>query len=565
MGIRSPQEMQTAQIGAEGSIRAAGSAAPQINKQFIATLDAGADAREKQRQVKEEEAYKLVRDMASVEVEKERLEAQAKLAGTNGLEAVQEADKLRQDLAKGVDRVAAGVPSRYRDRLKNELLPQQLSKYNRNAIPFQFSQVTKLKDEVQKTRIAQMRDEVIENSSNIDVMSAGALARLREKVSEYGQQLYGNQEVTQEGLSSKEAIEAYTQRISSDAIAASAIHQAGTLGSIDRAKEILTRFESEMLPADRAKVVKAIERAEGNANNGIAMQLAQTAMAEYGDDMVSIERSIRAAAGNSKTVYSSAMAVVNSAKGAEAKARDLSRQKSRAAAIDAIDRGFALTSQVLNSLDPEDRDYVKKYAVDKSLGKDVPTDQAVYARVMNRVIQDPDALINGEINIQALKGSLNREDYMTFQRIQTQLAKEQRGESRRVANRGIRLAQDVVTRYKNEKGLAMNLKAGAEVERYASDYVMDLIEANPNISEREMRNKVQQALYDRGLRTEEQPDWWGLSSKTVEVPQPIEVRIRPEVRAKIEADLKRKGRAVTEENVRFYADQLQSKKFDVYE
>jgi len=565
MGIRSPQQMQTVQTRAEGSGRASYTPPPQVGKEFLGTIDNIIDNREKARRVQEEEGYKLVRDMASVEVEKERLEAQAKLAGTNGLDAVQEADKLRQDLTKGVDRVASTVPAQYRDRLKRELLPDQLSKYNRNAIPFQYGQVVKLKDEVQKTRISQMRDEVVENSSDVEGMSEGSLARLKQKVFEYGQAKFGNQEITEEGLSSKDAIQGYVQRISSDAIAASAIHQAGTLGSIDRAKNILTKFEAEMLPADRAKVVKAIERAEGNANNGIAMQLAETAMTEFGDDIAAIERSITASSGNSTTIRSNAMAIVNSHIAAKEKTRKLRRDKTKAQAYVAIERGAPLNDKILESLDPEDYEAVKKYAVDKSLGKDIATDQQVYTQTMSKVVQDPDALINGEVNLQALKGSLNREDYKTFERIQTQLVKEQKGESRRVANRGIRLAQDVVTRYKNEKGLSINVKKGAALERYASDYVMDLIETNPNISEKEIRNKLQQSLYDRGLQVTEEPKWFGLSSETVQTPAPIPVRVKAEIRSKIEAIIKKKGEPLTEATIKLYADELQKQKYDVYE
>jgi hypothetical protein len=572
MGLRSPQELQQVQAAPERSTRLQGGQAPQINPQFINTLDQAVDSREAARRKAEEAAYGFAKDASLVEAERIRLETQGKLASKRGSDALVETPKLREDMLRRLDQVVSKAPAQFRDRLAQEVKPSIEMKFNSNAIPYQYSQVKELKDTVQKNRLVQIRDEVVENSSDIERMSGQSVNQLWNKSIEYGKSIYGedmNADIGG-GITAGEAIESLARKTGSDALAGAAIHQAVMLGSIDRAKEILTRFDLEILPADKEKAFKAIRKAESDAENGIAINLANTLLGEFGDNVAAMEAQARVAVDGNQKLYSNVMAIINSSKGAEKKTRDLNRQKTVGAAIQAIDGNTPL-ERVLPTLDPEDREKVSRYAVDKSMGKLIVTDQNVYNQLMSRVTEDPDILVNGEVNLQALKPSLNQQDYKTFERMQMQLSKEQSSEQRRLANQGIREGLDVVTRFNNENRVFAP-DAISKNQRFASDYVNDLIDANPKITPAQLRLKLQQALYDRGVReVPVQSTWQDVRSafgferaKTKEFIQP-EVRIKPDVRSRIENLIRQRNQPMTEATIKAYADELQKQKFDVYE
>jgi hypothetical protein len=579
MGMRSPQEMQQVQAAPERSTRLQGGQAPQINPQFIQTLDQAVNSREAARRKAEEAAFRFAKDSSLVEAERIRLETQGKLASKRGSDALTEAPKLREDMLRRLDQVVSKAPAQFRDRLAQEVKPSIEMKFNSNAIPYQYAQAKELKDTVQKNRLVQLRDEVVENSSDIERMNGQFVNELWSKSIEYGKSLYGedmNADIGG-GITAGEAIESLARKSGSDALAGAAIHQAVMLGSIDRAKEILTRFDLEILPADKEKAIKAIRTAESRAETGVAMNLASTLMNEYGENIAAIDQGARAASGGNVKVYNQIMGIVNSDFASKKKTKDLNRQKQMATAYKAINQGAPL-AQVLNSIEDEaDKLKINKYAIDASSGALTVTNRKVYDGLLNVITNEPEKIANGEVNIEAYRGDLNKDDYKVLERASMNIMNAENKENLRVTNRGVRVAKDVVANFigqnktkieniADEMGImpseAMNL-----VENYAYKYADELITLNGKVGEREMRNKIFQALNDNTFKaTKEEPGFFrrvgetvGLLSpedrpETVELQQP-RAGIRPEIKQEL---IKQYGN-LTDSQLTEYAKRLKKK------
>jgi hypothetical protein len=562
MGLRSPQEMQQVQAAPERSTRMAGSPAPQLDTKFLSTLSEANQLRERNRLAQEEKNLKFAKALAGVEAEKAYLEATSKLATKKGADAFPEASRLREELRQKVSKVVSGVDPRYQEEVFKQLAPEIESRYNRTAIPYQYAQAQNLREGIFKERVAAVSRDVIQSGSDPEYLDKEGIAKLYQAVIDYGESQYGDLDaVTPEGFTAREAIQQMAQTTVSKSLAEAAIGQA-QLGSISRSEEILSKFSKEITEPDRLKVIKAIEKAKADGTNGAAMQIARLAINEYGDDIVSIQKSIEAQSSGNMDLYKTAMAFVTSVKGAEKKAKELRREKGMAQAVQAIENG-QFNDQVINALeDPEDRIKARQYAVDFAAGKMTITDKKVFDKLMSVVMDDPAKLASGEINLQAYKPYLNKEDFKMFEGIAIQMSKDKSKEAMRVANRGYRLASDVITNYLNSKGIMDAIRVG-QARNFAMNYVTDLMEKNPKISEADLRLKLQQALYDRGTKIEKKGGIFGFFQKETETPAEIGVRIKPDIRERI---LKRKGN-LTESQLLEVAKKLQEQNpnLDIFE
>ena len=546
-----------------------GSPAPQINTEFVNTLDQAVDFREKQRKDQENKNYKFAKAMVELEAEKQLLEANGKLSSKKGADAFPEADRLRRDLNDKVSGfiAASKMPEEYKRAITAELMPEVNARYNRNAIPWQYAQGNALREGVLKERVAAIGADLVQNGSDPEYIDRVAIDKLYQSVVDYGESQYGDLDAqTPDGFTGREAVQQMARSTVSKSLTESAIGQA-QLGSIDRAETILRKFDLEITEPDRLKALKAIEKAKADGTNGMAMTMARAAIDEYGDNVEAIQRSIEAQSGGNMDVYKTAMSFVTSVQGAQKKQRELNRQRTLGQAVSAVDSGQPMTDALINSLDPEDRPKFRKYGVDMASGRLTVTNPNTYNKLMSVVLDDPQKLINGEVSLEAAKPELNREDYVMFERMRTQLAKDQSKESLRVANKGYRVAADVVTNYLNERGIMDPISVGKS-RNFAMNYVNELVELNPKIGEAELRKKVQQAVYDRGMTvTERNRQIMGINIPFTSVQEqelaPVEVRVKPQIREKI---IQLKGN-LTDQQIREAARQLKEKypALDVFE
>ena len=495
MGLRSPQEMNQVQVKNQPNFRFNAGQAPELDKTFLNTASAGlAAAQEADRKARAAQ-LDFVKTQADNEAENDVIMANAELSQIEGLNTLDKSVQLRQKLADAFDKRKQKIPEQFHPYV-DQIYQQKLTRYNKFAIPYTLGQVNKVKDEADKTFIANAMNEAIEDSGDPIEYNEQALAKVTYALAKRAEKKFGNSpELVKEAIST--GISEVHRR---------SIEQQAVLGRFDKAQEILDKFDAELTPKDRVKAVKLMEQARADLGDKEASDLANAAAIQFPDDLSKQELWLQSAARNDK-VNRAAVAFLRSRAGVQ----KLQKERQLDAAyvkINEARRNGEDPMQHVFALPPgEEREKLFKWYNETRGGQNVLTDFAEFDKLNDRITNAVSAAELPDDLLDSKRHVISPDNMKILESKYDRLKSQENSEFRRVNRLNYKLAQDAFNSFAAQNGLNAKSKKderGAAQIAYMEE-VERLLTINPKISARELNSRVINTLRDRMMKTETKP------------------------------------------------------------
>lgn len=498
MGLRSPQDMPKVELRPEATSRLQAGGAPQISKEFIGELEQATTAREQMR-VKR---ASLVKDAFDNDADTERVRATAVVANEEGTNALESARKQRETLKKALENRFSKLSPEYQSALGGSV-DSHLAKYDQTVIPHTYRESKKLEDTIKKERIVNDRNDAILMSGDIETFNSVGLNKVYNKAAEYARLKYG-QDLESEvpnmpGVKVKELVETTAQAAVSETISGAAQEQAMS-GNLQGAKALMERFDAEMLPGDKAKAIKIINKQQNSNDNGQAMTIADEAAKAHPDDLVMQEKYIRGSVDSTK-MYKSALEVARYRNTINQKQKTQQEKKALADVNGSIIDG-KFDIRMINTLAPEKQASALRFATDWNQKKFIPTDDKTFKELDDMILNSPSDY--AEEDLMSYRDKLNDKEFRSLKMAQDRIRSEYRSQEKRMASSPDKFIAGIRKEYIQNKGLE---GSEGEIYKISREFVEEELARNPKISPAELRKKYAAALYERGTKVEKNPEY----------------------------------------------------------
>lgn len=505
-GLKSPQEMNTVDIKPEQSGRFTNPADPKIDTKFADTLSAGLTAKENQRQESERKALALAEANFENAKDSLRIQAQAKIADAQGLNAGKVYNKERESFETNLGKAYESVPERFR--------PAMAPKFNKGmneldsfGFPHVYQQVKKVELSAFTERAKNDTNLAIEMSHDLDTFEKEGLASVRKS--------YYNT-ADRKGLFGVEKEKSAFDGVSSTI--QGAIEMQVRAGYIPHGKEMLNRFNEQMTPADKVKAWKAIDKAEKAIQTREDIDLAQTLLKHFGDDLAGAHDALKTGAKN-PTQYKNVSTILKN----EYQFRQ-ETQKSKVESIVArlnknLKNTGRLDTDALTELAGEDykraTEYQKIHEDNKGQVIRTSTDwEKTYPELRNLFDNNPEKA--RDLDLHKYWDKLSSKEYARFEKEQSILKRDQYDDTRKVHDMGTKLVGTLYNEWvKKYKIFRMDEKGKLnEIMREESDRILA---GQKYISAEEYKQKMARSMEARAIEMrDEDPklkNLWGVFAK----------------------------------------------------
>jgi hypothetical protein len=498
MGLRSPQDMPKVELRPEATSRLQAGGAPQISKEFIGELSQAAVEREQMRAKR----ASLIKDAFDNDADTEIVKSTAIVANEEGANALEATRKQREVLKKSLESRFSKLSPEYQERLSGSV-DAHLAKYDQTTIPHAYKESKKLEDSIKKQRIVNDRNDAILISGNIDAFEKVGLSKVYAKATEYAQLKYG-QDLEADvpgmpGVKVKEIVETTARAAVSETISGAAQEQAMT-GNIPGAKAIMERFDLNLDPADKAKAIKVLNKAQNSIDNDQALMIADEAAKAHPDDIAMQEQYIRGSVDSTK-LYKSALEVAKYRSTISQKQKQQQEKKAQADVNSSIMDG-SFDVGMIKSLAPEKQAQALKFATDWNQKKFIPTDDKTFKELDDMILNSPSDY--AEEDLMSYRDKLNDREFRSLKMAQDRIRSEYRSQEKRIASNPDKIISGIRKEYIQNKGLE---GSEGEVYKMSREFVEEELARNPKVSPAELRKKYAAALYERGLKKEKNPEY----------------------------------------------------------
>jgi len=493
MPQRSPQEMQITSLKAEQATRFQTPKAAQLDTGFIGTLQKTISAQEAQENERKKKTLDLLKAQAENDAENDVIQAQADLSDARGINAVDVKSERTKWLQQKFDKRVLGTKEEFRPFIK-QALEEKLTKYNRFATPYTAGQVRAAEDGIFKTRVANTLNDSIQASGDLDYLGGEGAKNVQNAIIDHGKRM---------GLP-QEQVKANLQKGTSELFRRSIEQQAKLPGGINRAEEILNRFDPELTPEDRIKAIGFLNTAREEKNSREAISLSNMAMDKHPDSPDLQNQFIQAHAPTSKMARESiGFAKTNFEMKKKQKTMDLEKQASSVYA--AVNSGKDYQSELIK-IPVADRAKIAE-AINKHGGKaPAVTNPAVRDLLLERFAQDPEYAKVTDLG--AFVGDLSFQDMEMFrakrERYISMDTKEQN-----TTQLGMDAEKDrMLKNFYEAKGI-MDPEERGQANLIANIRYEQLLRENPKATRRDVRNMLYTELEDHGTSKEEESFFYG--------------------------------------------------------
>ena len=389
----------------------------QIDTRFADTLrsELKQDYRELSQQ--EDNIWKSVRAKHRNDVALRKVRAQTEISSLKGTNALEQSDEIankyvgqmQEDLEK------ANVPERYRERLQNEVYGKAETDVRITSISKQAQESNKLVDQNLKLDVANSIEDAVAASTNTERFFGDKIPELMLSVEAAADNSFGSGEL---GRTSKQEMIQRTY----DATIVKTIESNAKVGNVASATKIFqgAMQEGQKYNLSTAGIVKAkaaLDQAKEAQQDGMALELADQAIAQFDNDAVAQDDYIRA---NSKTFgvdfYNKAKSVLSTRRAVVKYQRvqesEIQLDKDLALAEELAFAGRPVTQTDLNQIDAKNKDnFMTHYNKVVSKGEKAYDDSA-YNELYEAWTQDPDGFRKKDLS--SYRNKLRTKDFNFF-------------------------------------------------------------------------------------------------------------------------------------------------------
>jgi hypothetical protein len=500
MGLRSPQEMQTVKLKADGSTRFSGAVAPKISTEFIDVLQQEVNEQEAARVANEKKKLEFLTAKASNEAERDVLiPAMSEVTNAEGLSAMEVANKNRDKLQKALFKKLDTIPEQYRPYVQAEF-DKKLTRFEKTAIPHVYGQTKKVEDETFKTHIANKVNEAIEGSGDLEEFGTIGLANVEIAIKKRAERL---------GLSPEQTDAAVQAGVSETVVRS--IEQQAMVGRLDLAAESLKRFNEEVTPRDRVKAIKIIESAKKQMGTLEASRLSDEALAQSDGNLALAERYIVSTAPNDR-IAKQALGFMNYRHEARRK-QEVAQIESLKAKVNRSIKEGSMDMQSFNALPVEEQDKINEYLNKTRGGKLIITDWKAHDELVERLFDTNTAETLRDDIIDSKRHLISPEVMKPLEMRYLRL-KQEDNKNYAAGQRGLSLdtLNTLVGQIATENKMS-NKAERAKLKNLVIDAQEKILTQNDKITPRELKIQIRKALKDNGIKKVEEPYFFGLFSK----------------------------------------------------
>lgn len=511
MGLRSPQQMNQVQIKPTGQERFRGVQAPQLDKTFLDVASKGVSAASARNEALKKKQLDFIVTMADNDAENDVIGANAALAQEKGLNSLDKSVSIRTKLAESFDKRKSTIPAQFHPYVE-QVYAKKMTRYNKFAVPYTLGQAQSVKEEADKTYIANSMNEAIEDSGDLEAFSGESLGKVEYATAKRAREVYGDQPELIKSAVIKGVSETVRRAIEQQAVA----------GRFDKAQDILTTHSTELLPDDRVKALKQLQSAREDMGDKEASSLATAALVQYPEDIEKQSLFIKASSRNDK-IERAATAFLRSRESVQklAKEEKLNQTYSK---INTARQNGQDPMQFVTELPPgEEREKLFKWYNDTRGGQNVTTDFDVFDKVNQKLNDTMDSSVLPGDFLDAYRHQIAPDNMKILESKFDRLKSQENSEYRRVNKLNYDLVEKTFNAWANTAGLATKGKRGerATAKVAMMEEVERILTINPKISSRELRSKALNTLRERGMTEKKVERWWGLiPDKTVKSASP---------------------------------------------
>lgn len=496
------QDLPKVQIRKQATTRFQGAQPGHIDKTFLSTASAGLDARAKAEAKMRADQLDFVKTMADNDAENDVIGASAELAQHQGLNSLDKSISLRQKLQNQFDKRKEKIPEQFHPYI-DQVFAKKMTRFNKFAIPYTLGQVTKVKEEADKTYLANSMNEAIEDSGDTQTFNAQSLGQVSYAAMKAAQRKFGDQ---------PELIQEAVQHQVSETIRRS-VEQQAFLGRFDNAQQLINNHNHEMTPSDRVKAIKLMDQARSDLGDKEASDLVTQAEAQFPDDPVKQELWMRSAARNDKILRSAtAFQSMRSRVKKDGEQRQL--EKVDAEINQALLRGENPT-QLFFKLPPgEERDKrIKRFNENRGQAA-FPTDFNAVDRLSRRL---SDAVSSRELPddlIDSYRHLISPQDIKPLEQMFFRLKQQDNKDVARVHRLSDKLVHDEFENWAKMNGVRGKDRGMAFLAM--QDEVERLLAINSKPTSQELKSTIRNTLRSRGVKETRTERLWGLLPDKVE-------------------------------------------------
>lgn len=506
MGLRSARDTYNpSDIRPTPNARIQGGQQAPLDKAFLNTASQAVDNAQKEEIRRRAEQLDFIKTQADNEAENDVIVANAELAQVNGLNTLDKSVALRAKLAQAFDKRKQKIPEQFHPYV-DQIYNKKLTRYNKFAVPYTLTEVNKVKDEADKTYIANAMNEAIEDSGDPEVFNDEALAKVTYAVAKRAEKQFGgNEELMQEAIT-----------VGVSETIRRAVEQQAVLGRFEQANTLLTRFDSELTPKDRVKAVKLMEQARNDLGDKEASDLATQAAVQYPDDLEKQDLWLRSTTRNDK-VYRAALAFQRSRENIQ-KMQKQQQVEAAYAKINEARRTGQDPMQFVMELEPgEEREKLFKWYNDTRGGQNVLTDFATFDQLNERITNAVTSTQLPDNLLESYRHKISPDNMKILESKFDRLKGQENAEFRRVHQLNYKIAEDTFNAWANQNKLVGKSKIDerSTAKIAMMEEVERILTINPKVNSRELNSRILNTLRERGLKEKRTERFWGLLSDKV--------------------------------------------------
>jgi len=513
MGLRSPQEMQLTKLAATPSMRLQGVQPAVVNTEFINTLSKQMAVREEARLKAEKDQLDFVKADVANTGDQLRIQAQASVANAEGINALSESKKQRDDLEAKLNKKLDLIPEKFHPYVKQEI-SKSLTQYDSFSVPYSYSQVKKTQDETFKTRISNDMNNAVENSADLTHLNDEGLAKVSASIIQRAQKTYGSDPglVLSNGMTAGDMIQNEVKLGVSKTLLLS-IEQQSRGDRMDIAKNILTNFNDELTPADRVKAIKILDSAEKDKGTKDAILLSSDAYKLYDGDLALASEHLRATAPNDK-IFTQAMGMLKDMNFVNEKNKKRAEDDAISNIYESVQNNRGIPQDQLMKLSPEKREkIVERINTNRGLGT-IVTNYDTYAEVSDMLYSmTPEEA--KDFKLSRYTQEIGPQQMKTLEGLRNDLMSKAQAGKVEAQRSTIKDANDIVKEImKQNKVVPKSSEAGKLYEMGLNEW--ERLKNDKNITVKELRARILTAYKQRYKTTKEVPGFlWGTTKKSV--------------------------------------------------
>lgn len=509
MGLRQPGELLNRSVQQKINTPGyrANPGAAQIDTAFVDTLSRGEQQRQKQLEKQRQQKQKFLEALFENDADRYRLEAEAELANSQGVNALEQSKSIRQQYLNQLKERMQAIPEDYRqDPSMQMTFVKKAGQFDKFSIPYVNSEARKVEDDAFKARVANDMNTVVENATDLNYISSEGIPTVEKAVHERLIRTYGDDPNRKIGnTTAGELIMSEMQAAVSETIYRSIVQQVN-VEDFDTASKTVEMFFDRITPDDRTKIMKVINSGLKDSQDDRALDLVNMAWQTQGeDDIARLERFITTNAGGDPDLRNKALSIAQSRHKIQKQAKEDRMDQIEAQIYNEVISGGQINQDLFMQLDPQRRNSLVTLLNKNNGGPAVVTDRNKY----DQILQAWDNMSNEDIvkiNVdERYRAWLSADDRNALRTKQDFLRRQMRGDWQQ----GQKWSDNVWKAVAKNFSEAQRFRGAdaARINRLAMDEYARLMDENPRITRRELTLKLKKALWERAIVEKEDPSW----------------------------------------------------------